>query len=188
MKEFLFMSTFLIVGLGNPGSAYATTRHNLGAMVLEELATRTTPMPATFSVHKRSNAAIAESRLGGHKVILAQPRSFMNLSGGPVKALADFFKVSPTQTIVLFDDLELALGQIKITPGGGDHGHNGLRSITKALGKNYVRAGVGIGRPPGRQDVASFVLKPFAKAELAELPIMCTDAADEIENYLSTIS
>lgn len=178
--------TFLIVGLGNPGAEYARTRHNIGAMGVDELATRAFPMAATLSIHKRSRALVAETRLNDSRVILAKPLCFMNLSGGPVKALADFYKIPPSRTIVLFDDLELDFGVVRLRPGGGDHGHNGLRSITKALGKDYVRAGMGIGRPPGRMDVGSFVLKPFSTKEQAELPFICSDVADEVERYLTT--
>ncbi|MDO5097217.1 MAG: aminoacyl-tRNA hydrolase [Corynebacterium sp.] len=185
-------SPVLIVGLGNPGEKYANTRHNIGVQALEELASRASGMPATFSAHKKSNALIAETTLAGRKVILARPRSFMNLSGGPVKAVADFFKVPLGNVIVLFDDLELDFGVVKLRAPGvdkhatGDHGHNGLRSITKAMGKNYIRAGIGIGRPPGRMDVSSFVLKPFSKQEQADIPIMCADIADEVERFLTT--
>lgn len=176
----------MIVGLGNPGAKYERTRHNIGVVALAELAERTSPTPATFSLNKRSNALVAQSQLAGRKVILVAPQSFMNLSGGPVKAVADFFKVPVSNIIVLFDDLELDFGVIKPHTTVGDHGHNGLRSITKAVGKQYVRAGLGIGRPPGRMDVASFVLKPFSKAEVPQLPIMCADMADEVERFLTT--
>lgn len=179
-------SPFLIVGLGNPGPKYAGTRHNIGFEVLSELADRATPMPANFSVHKRSNAEIAETRLSVGKVVLARPRTFMNLSGGPVKALADFFKVPHTRVVVIHDDLDLDFGAVKLRPGGGDRGHNGLRSTTRSLGtKEYLRLSVGIGRPPGRMDPAAFVLKPFSRSELAEIPIICADAADEIERHLT---
>lgn len=182
-------SDFLIVGLGNPGPQYERTRHNIGYLALDEIASRTSPMPATLSVHKRSNAMVAETRLGNNKVILAKPRTFMNLTGGPVKALADFFKIPPAHVIVLFDDLEIDFGQVRLRPAGtgaGDHGHNGLKNITKALGtKDYVRAGMGIGRPPGRMEVKSFVLKPFGKKEMDEVPIIVADMADEVEHYLA---
>ncbi len=173
---------FLIVGLGNPGPQYERTRHNAGYMALHELLGHDSLRP-----HKKSNTLIAETRLGGKKAILAQPRCFMNLSGTPVRALADFFKVPPARVVVLFDDLELEFGQVKVSLSGGDHGHNGLRSITKSLGtKDYVRVGIGIGRPPGRMDVASFVLKPFSKAEMKELPIALADAADEVARFVTT--
>lgn len=180
------MNAFLIVGLGNPGAEYADTRHNIGAAALDELATRTTPMPASLSAHKRTNTLVAESRLGQVRVVLARTRSYMNLSGGPVKALSQFYKIPPQRIIVMFDDLELGFGEVKLRAGGGDHGHNGLRDITKALGKDYIRAGIGIGRPPGRMDVASFVLKPFSKQERAEVPIICADAADAVERWVTT--
>ncbi|QGU06821.1 Peptidyl-tRNA hydrolase [Corynebacterium occultum] len=180
-------SMFLIVGLGNPGPKYADTRHNIGFGVVDELAGRATPMPASFSVHKRSNAEIAETRLGPAKVVLAKPRTFMNLSGGPVKALADFFKIPPAQIIVIHDDLDLDFTAVKLRPGGGDRGHNGLRSTTKSLGtKDYQRLSVGIGRPPGRMDPADFVLRPFARSEQADLPIIYADAADLIDTVIGS--
>lgn len=185
-------SDFLIVGLGNPGPQYERTRHNIGYLALDELAERTSPMPASLSVHKRANALVAQARLGSRKVILAKPRTFMNLTGGPTKALADFFKIPPANIIVLFDDLEIDFGQVRLRPAGtgaGDHGHNGLKNITKALGtKDYVRAGMGIGRPPGRMEVKSFVLKPFAKKEMDDVPIIVADMADEVERHIATRS
>ena len=171
-------SSFLVVGLGNPGPKYAGTRHNIGFDVADEL---THELFASFSVHKKTNTDFAEARRGDAKVIVAKPRSFMNLSGGPIKALAQYFNVSPAHIIVVHDELELDFGQIKLRLGGGDHGHNGLRSTTKSLGtKDYQRLSVGIGRPPGRMDPAAFVLKPWSKQEAQEVPIMCADAVDEI--------
>ncbi|APT92936.1 peptidyl-tRNA hydrolase [Corynebacterium phocae] len=176
------VSTTLIIGLGNPGPKYSGTRHNIGFDVIDELASRVSPMPAALSVNKKTNTDIAEIPAGNllsGKVILARPRSFMNLSGGPVKALAQYFGVSPADLIVIHDELEMEFGQVRLRTGGGDHGHNGLRSITKSLGtKDYQRLSVGIGRPPGRMDPASYVLKPWAKKESSELPIICADAAD----------
>ncbi|WPF66842.1 MULTISPECIES: aminoacyl-tRNA hydrolase [unclassified Corynebacterium] len=174
------MNTSLVVGLGNPGPRYARTRHNLGAMVLEELLSR--HPGARLSVHRKTNTEVYSQ--GG--LILARPRSMMNLSGGPVAGLAQFFRVPPERIVVLHDELDLDFGQVKARPGGGDHGHNGLRSITKALGtKEYVRLSCGIGRPPGRMDPAAFVLKPFSRAEQEHLPILCADAADEVERVLA---
>lgn len=171
-------SSFLVVGLGNPGPKYAGTRHNIGFDVADELAHE---LFASFSVHKKTNTDIAEARRGDTKVIVAKPRSFMNLSGGPIKALAQYFNVAPEHIIVVHDELELDFGQITLRLGGGDHGHNGLRSTTKSLGtKDYQRLSVGIGRPPGRMDPAAFVLKPWSKQEAQEVPIMCADAVDEI--------
>lgn len=172
------MNSFLIVGLGNPGPKYAGTRHNIGFDVVDEIAGQNY---TSFSVHKKSNTELAETRLGSAKLVLAKPRSFMNLSGGPIKALLQYFSINPAQLIVVHDELELDFGVVKHRFGGGDHGHNGLRSTTKSLGtKDYQRLSVGIGRPPGRMDPASFVLKPWSKQENAEIPIICADAADEI--------
>lgn len=176
-------SPILIVGLGNPGPKYEGTRHNIGFDVADELADR---LFASFSVHKKTNTEVAEARVGSRKVVIAKPRSFMNLSGGPIKALAAYYKVAPADIIVVHDELELDFGQVKLRLGGGDHGHNGLRSTTKSLGtKDYQRLTVGIGRPPGRMDPASFVLKPWSKQEAVEIPIMCADATDEILRALS---
>ena len=172
------VTPLLVVGLGNPGPKYAGTRHNIGFDVADELAGE---LMSSFSVHKKTNTEVAEGMAGGRKIICAKPRSFMNLSGGPIKALSQYFHLSPTDIIVIHDELELDFGTIKLRQGGGDHGHNGLRSTTKSLGtKDYQRLSVGIGRPPGRMDPASFVLKPWAKQEKAEIPILCADAVEEI--------
>lgn len=185
-------SPWLVVGLGNPGAKYESTRHNVGFMVIDEFASRQFPTP-TFSAHKRSNANIAEITLppsasapSPRKIILAKPRTYMNVSGGPVKALADFFKVSPDHIIVVHDELELDPGEVRLRLGGGDKGHNGLKDITKSLGtKDYQRLDCGIGRPPGRMDPAAYVLKPFPKSMEADVAIMCADAADAIERLIN---
>lgn len=177
--------TILIVGLGNPGPQYAATRHNAGVAVVEELLGRATPMAATLSVHKRTNTEVAELAAGrlvaSDQVVLARTRAFMNLSGGPVKALVDYFRVQPGDLYVVYDELDLPLGEVKLREGGGDHGHNGLKSVTKSLGgKPYNKVAVGIGRPPGRMAPADYVLKPFTAKEQVELTIAAADAADEI--------
>lgn len=181
-------SPLLIVGLGNPGAQYAPTRHNVGVMLIDELTSRTSPMPATLAVHKRTNTEIAElpaGRLGDRKVVVGRTRGYMNVSGGPVKALANYFSVPADEIIVIHDELELDFAEVRLRLGGGDHGHNGLKSVTKSLGtKDYQRLAVGVGRPPGRMDPASYVLKGFSRAEQAELPIICADAADEVERFL----
>ena len=172
------VTPLLVVGLGNPGPKYAGTRHNIGFDVADELAGE---LMSVFSVHKKTNTEVAEGIAGSRKIICAKPRSYMNLSGGPIKALAQYFHLSAADIIVVHDELELDFGTIKLRQGGGDHGHNGLRSTTKSLGtKDYQRLSVGIGRPPGRMDPASFVLKPWAKQEKAEIPILCADAVEEI--------
>lgn len=179
-------SPFLVVGLGNPGPRYEATRHNVGFMVLDELAERTSPTPSNFSVHKKSHAAIVETHIGEAKVILAKPRSFMNLSGGPIKALAQFFKVPTDHIIVAHDELDLQFGTVRLKLGGGENGHNGLKSTSQALGtRDYYRVRIGVGRPPGRQDPADYVLRPFSVAEAADLGAICADAADGIELLVS---
>ncbi|MDN6264095.1 aminoacyl-tRNA hydrolase [Corynebacterium casei] len=169
----------LVVGLGNPGPKYERTRHNIGFEAAQELVERHF---GRFSAHKRTNAEVAALNIGGRRVIVAKPRTFMNVSGGAVKALANYFKISPANIVVIHDELDMDFGEVRMRLGGGAHGHNGLRDTTKALGtKDYHRLSCGIGRPPGRMAPAAYVLKPFAKKELDELPIICADAADLIE-------
>lgn len=185
-KEFeMAADLYLVVGLGNPGPKYAGNRHNIGHMVLDVLAGRA---GVKFSAHK-SNAAVAEARLGmlpggapGPRVILAKPNTYMNTSGGPVSALVKYYNVDPERVIVVHDELDIPFGDIKCKIGGGEGGHNGLRDITKALGtKEYVRVRSGIGRPPGRMEVADFVLKNFGAAEVKELPFLLDESADCVE-------
>jgi peptidyl-tRNA hydrolase, PTH1 family len=165
----------LIVGLGNPGPAYVGNRHNIGFLVADELADR---VGGRFKAHK-SGAAVVEGRLGGERVVLAKPQSFMNLSGGPVAGLLRFFKVSPESLVVVHDELDIPFDTVRLKLGGGDNGHNGLRSITKSLGtKDYYRVRVGIGRPPGRMDPADFVLRDFSTVERKELAFVIDRAAD----------
>lgn len=172
---------FLVVGLGNPGPRYAATRHNVGFMVADLLGER---IGATFKSH-RANVDLLEGRLAGAPVVLAKPRSFMNSSGGPVVNAARFFKIDPERVVVVHDDLDLPFGTLRLKRGGGDGGHNGLKSITSALGsKDYVRVRLGIGRPPGRQDPADFVLREFGSAERRDLPVDVDRAADAVEMVL----
>jgi len=169
---------WLVVGLGNPGPGYAATRHNAGFMVADLLAER---MRGRFKAH-RGSADVVEGRIAGVRVVLGKPKSFMNLSGGPTVALRDFFKVPLEQIVVVHDELDLPFGTVRLKRGGGDNGHNGLRSITKSLGtREYLRVRFGIGRPPGRQDPADFVLKPFSSVENKELPFQVDRAADAVE-------
>ncbi|GII77897.1 peptidyl-tRNA hydrolase [Sphaerisporangium rufum] len=176
------MDRWLIVGLGNPGPEYAGNRHNAGFMVLDELAARA---GGRFKAH-RSRAEIVEGRLAGAPVVLAKPRSFMNLSGGPVKALADFYKVTPANMIVVHDELDIPYGALRIKLGGGDNGHNGLRSITKSIGtRDYLRVRFGVGRPPGRMDAADYVLRDFATAERKDLPFLVDRSADVVESLMT---
>jgi peptidyl-tRNA hydrolase, PTH1 family len=169
----------LVVGLGNPGDNYARTRHNLGFMVADLLAAR---LGAKFKAHKRSGAEVVSGRLAGRSVLLAKPRCFMNESGRQVGPLAKFYSVAPADTIVIHDDLDLEFGRIRLKIGGGEGGHNGLRSVVAALGtKDFQRVRIGIGRPPGRKDPAAFVLENFTAAERAEVPTICEQAADATE-------
>lgn len=173
---------WLVVGLGNPGPDYAGTRHNVGFLVVEELAARTR---GRFAKHKRAHAQVAEERVQGHRAVLAKPSSYMNESGGPVKGLLDFYKVPTDRLVVVHDELDIPFASLRLKLGGGDNGHNGLRSIRRSTGSGeFYRVRVGIGRPPGRQDPADFVLKPWASAERAELPLLVSDAADAVELLL----
>ncbi|MGH3279950.1 MAG: aminoacyl-tRNA hydrolase [Trebonia sp.] len=173
---------WIIVGLGNPGPEYAGTRHNVGRMVAEVLADR---IGARFKAHRTRND-IAEGRLAGQPVTLARPHSYMNLSGGPVSALTGFYKLSPERLVVIHDELDIAFGAVRLKLGGGDNGHNGLRSTTQSLGaRDYYRARFGIGRPPGRMDPAAFVLKDFSSTERKELPFALDRCADAVEALLT---
>ena len=171
---------WLIVGLGNPGPGYSGNRHNVGQMVLDTLAKR---ISANFKAHK-SNSVVAEARLGfgGPKIVLAKPLSYMNTSGGPVSSLAKFYSVEASQIVVVHDELDIDPHQVRIKFGGGHAGHNGLRDIIAAIGtQDFVRVRVGIGRPPGRQEVADFVLKDFSAGERTELPVTLEIAADALQ-------
>ncbi|WMY79638.1 aminoacyl-tRNA hydrolase [Citricoccus sp. I39-566] len=172
--------TWLVVGLGNPGSDYARTRHNIGQMVIDELAGR---FGTGLSAHKAGAAVgTAHVRPGGPKLLLAKPASYMNVSGRPVGALARFFSVDPAHLIVIHDELDIPFDALKLKVGGSEGGHNGLKSISQVLGtKDYQRVRVGIGRPPGRQPAADYVLKPFSAAERELLPLHLDRAADAVE-------
>lgn len=174
--------TWLVAGLGNPGSAYAATRHNVGYLVTDVLADR---LGARWSAHKPSRTDIAEGRLAGDKVVLGRSRSYMNDSGGPLKALAGYFGVEPERIIVIHDELDIDFGQLRIKLGGGDNGHNGLKSLRGALTTgDFYRVRVGIGRPPGRQTVHDFVLKPWSSTERSELDLNVVEAADAVESLI----
>ena len=176
---------WLVVGLGNPGPTYAGNRHNVGAMVIDELARRTS---SSLRTHK-ARAVAAQVRLGvgpagvpGPSAVIAVPSCYMNESGGPVSALVRFFSVTPERVVVVHDELDLDEGTIRLKRGGGEGGHNGLRSISASLGtKDYHRVRVGIGRPPGRMDAADYVLRDFSQTLRKELPFLLDDAADAVE-------
>lgn len=176
-------TTWLVVGLGNPGPRYETTRHNVGQMVLDELARR---RGERFREHK-GGARVVETwlRPGGDKLVLAKPNSFMNVSGTPVAALSKFYSVDPERVIVVHDELDIPYDSIRLKVGGGHGGHNGVRDVARALGTpEFPRVRAGIGRPPGRQDPADWVLAPFGAAERETLPIFVSDAADAVEQLV----
>ena len=172
--------TWLIAGLGNPGTQYQSNRHNVGQMVLDELAGR---MGANFKSSKM-RAQVLEGRLGigGPRVVLAKPLCYMNVSGGPVAALAGFYGINPDHVVAVHDEIDIPFNTVKLKTGGGEGGHNGLRDISRALAtKDYLRVRVGVGRPPGRMDTADFVLRDFGTAEKKELPFLLDEAADAVD-------
>lgn len=172
---------WLVIGLGNPGAEYERTRHNIGAMVVSQLASSNS---AKFSNHK-SRADIAEFKLNGSAIVAAKLRCYMNESGGPTKALADYFKVKPDHLIAIHDELDIPFEAIRLKIGGGDNGHNGLKSITKTLGADYFRIRMGIGRPVGAQDPADFVLKPFSSQERGALEDFISNGVGAVESLVT---
>ncbi|NYE19795.1 aminoacyl-tRNA hydrolase [Microbacterium immunditiarum] len=174
---------WLVVGLGNPGPRFELTRHNVGQLVLDELAERRSE---TFRAHK-ANARVAETRLrpGGPKLVLAKPNTFMNVSGGVVANLAKFYGIDPQRVVIVHDELDIPFDTIKLKAAGGHGGHNGVRDVAKALGSTaFARVRVGIGRPNGRQDPADWVLDPFGPTERRSLPLLLSDAADAVEQLV----
>ena len=172
----------LVVGLGNPGPRYAGTRHNAGFLVVDLLAQR---IGGRFKAHK-GRCDVVEGRIAGVPVVLAKPKCYMNESGGPIVAISRFYKVPVERITVVHDELDLPFGTLRLKRGGGDGGHNGLRSATSALGsKEYARVRFGIGRPPGRQDPAEYVLRDFAAAERKDVPYLVDRAADAVEALLA---
>lgn len=177
---------WLVVGLGNPGPSYAGHRHNVGYLVTDELADR---MSGRFRAHKSGRADVLEGRVAGPgspRLVLARGRCYMNESGGPVSTLAAFYKVPVERLVVVHDELDIPFDTLRVKQGGGDNGHNGLRSIRSALGSgDFFRVRVGIGRPPGRQSPADFVLSDYSSAERKMLPFQLDRAADAVESLLN---
>jgi PTH1 family peptidyl-tRNA hydrolase len=179
---------WLVVGLGNPGPTYAGHRHNVGYLVTAELADR---MRASFRAHKSGRAEVVEGRLGapgvdGARIVLTRARTYMNESGGAVKQLAAFYKVPTERIVAVHDELDLPFGTMRVKLGGGDNGHNGLRSMRSALGTGeFYRVRIGIGRPPGRQDVSDFVLSNYSSVERKDLPLQVVTAADAVESLVT---
>ena len=179
---------WLVVGLGNPGPTYAGTRHNIGYLVVEELARR---IGGSWRSHKTGRADVVEGRLGppgteAPRVVLARARCYMNESGGPVKALAAFYKVPAEQIIAIHDELDIDFDTLRTKRGGGDNGHNGLKSMRSSLGTgDFYRVRAGIGRPPGRQSPADFVLSDYTASERKQLPLQVDTAADAVESLVT---
>jgi PTH1 family peptidyl-tRNA hydrolase len=176
--------TWLVVGLGNPGDKYAATRHNIGQMVIDELARRHL---VKLSTHKsRTDIAAFKLQAGEHSVIIAKSKSYMNETGGPIKALANFYSVEPAKIIALHDELDIPFAAIRTKIAGGDNGHNGLKSMTSAFGgPDYYRVRLGIGRPMGQQDPADFVLKAFSKEEQKSLGEFIDRGAEVVESLIT---
>jgi PTH1 family peptidyl-tRNA hydrolase len=176
---------WLVVGLGNADPSYAGTRHNVGYLVVDELASR---MGAGLRAHKSGRAEVVEGRLGGLggiggvRAVLARPRSYMNESGGPVSTLASFYKVPLERIVAVHDELDIPFDTLRVKFGGGDNGHNGLRSLRASLGSgDFYRVRVGVGRPHGRQSPADFVLSDYSSAERKMVPFQVDRAADAVE-------
>jgi len=180
--------TWLVVGLGNPGPTYAATRHNIGYMVADALALRMggSPKSLGWKKHKSGRGEVVEGRLAGERVVLVRAKSYMNESGGPVSTMAKFYGVEPDHVIAIHDELDIDFGMLRVKLGGGDNGHNGLKSIRQSLASgDFYRVRVGIGRPPGRQDVHDFVLKPYSSVERKDLPTYVEEAADAVESLMT---
>jgi len=178
-------SAWLVIGLGNHGPAHAGQRHNVGFLVVDRLAER---MGAPFRLHKSRLAEVVEGRLAvpGPRVVLGRPRCYMNESGGPVIALTSFYGIDPGHVVAVHDELDIDFGALRVKLGGGDNGHNGLRSVRAALGTGeFYRVRVGIGRPSGRRGVSDFVLSGYSTAEKKELPLQVTDAADAVQSLIT---
>jgi peptidyl-tRNA hydrolase, PTH1 family len=184
---------WLVVGLGNPGDKYAGHRHNVGYLVNDELAQRlgSGQKSGLWRAHKTGRADVVEGRIGapgtsGPRAVLARPRSYMNEVGGPVKALATFYKVPTERIVAIHDEIDIPFGTMRVKLGGGDNGHNGLKSLRSSLGTgDFHRVRIGIGRPPGRQQVADFVLSDYSAAERKEVPLQVALAADAVETLLT---
>jgi PTH1 family peptidyl-tRNA hydrolase len=175
--------TWLVVGLGNPGPTYASTRHNVGYLVADVLAER---MGAAFKAHPSKRADVVEGRLAGQRAVVGRARSFMNESGGAVSTLAKYYDVDSGRIIVIHDEIDIGLGQLRVKFGGGDNGHNGVKSLRKSLDTgDFYRVRVGVGRPNGGGEVHDYVLKSFNAAERKELPLLVEEAADAVESLIS---
>jgi peptidyl-tRNA hydrolase, PTH1 family len=171
---------WLVVGLGNPGNEYERTRHNMGFMVVDELAARASATPPKAKL----GAEVREGKLGAERLLLCKPMEFMNLSGEAVGRVAGFWKVPASQLIVVYDDLDLPFAQLRLAGAGGHGGHNGMRSIIATMGRDFFRVRVGIGRPHQAEDASRRVLGGFSKAEQEELPIVIGEASEAVQTLI----
>jgi PTH1 family peptidyl-tRNA hydrolase len=185
------MEPWLVAGLGNPGPTYEANRHTIGYHVVAELARR---FGVRFGAPRGLRADVAEARLGtpgasgpeAARVIVMKSRTYMNETGGSVAGVLNYFKITPDRLVVVHDELDLDPGQLRVKFGGGDNGHNGLRSIRKALGTgDFFRIRIGVGRPPGRQDPADFLLTDFPAGSRDSVAIEIDRAADAVESLLT---
>lgn len=180
---------WLIAGLGNPGPGYAMHRHNIGFRIIDELGDR---IGAKFSTPFRMRAEIADGRIGppgpgSTRVLLLKSRTYMNDTGSALVKAARYYKIDPERLIVVHDELDLDLGRLRVKFGGGDNGHNGLKSIRKSIGGgDYYRVRVGVGRPPGRQDAADFLLSNFPAREREDVAIQIARGADAVESLIDS--
>jgi len=181
------MSSWLVVGLGNPGPAFASHRHNIGYRVADELARR---MDVRLSVLRGCRAEVADGRIGppgaqAPRLILAKSRTFMNETGWAVTRLLSYYKLEPAQMIVVHDELDIDPGQLRVKFGGGDNGHNGLKAIRKSLGNGeFFRVRIGVGRPPGRQEPADYLLSNFPASAREAVEVEIGRAADAVESLV----
>jgi PTH1 family peptidyl-tRNA hydrolase len=172
---------WLLIGLGNPGPKYARNRHNIGFMVVDELARRT----RAESFRGKFGADMTTAEVAGEKCVLVKPQEYMNVSGRSIQRASAFYQVEPQNIVVVHDEIDLPLGTLRLKVGGGHAGHNGLRSIVADLGSSdFVRIRCGVGRPAGSRPVADFVLDDFGKAEDVEVKILIQEAADAIEEIV----
>ena len=174
---------WLVVGLGNPGPEYARSRHNLGFMVVDELADRA---GSSADWRPKLGAQIAEIRLGSERALLCKPMEYMNLSGEAAGRVAGFWKIERERIVAVYDELDLPFGRLKLASGGGAGGHNGVRSLIATLGPDFARVRIGIGKPPGKQDGASWVLGGFTKEEQKEVPFLIAEAREAVEAIVAS--
>jgi PTH1 family peptidyl-tRNA hydrolase len=173
---------YLLVGLGNPGRENLKDRHNIGFMVVDAIAER---MDLNFS-KLQSKALVTQGRVAGKRIYIAKPQTFMNNSGHAVAALVRYCRIEPSRLLVIYDDIDLALGTLRMRPGGGSAGHRGMKSIIQQVGySDFPRLRLGIGRPPGRMDPADYVLQSFSEEEQEIAKILIDKAADCVDTYLT---